>query len=226
MNFWQRQQLMFSGDEGTKLYEMVALIAGVGGLGTHIALELQRVGVKKLYLVDYDRITEGNLNRQVLYGVDDIGASKVQRARKMLEGFSLGTEIVAVDQVLTINTELPDDIDIIFDGLDNIQARFILEELACQKGYPLIHGAINSWYGQITTILPGNSLGFKAIYGKYQNEEKYREEIPAFSPVVSLVSSIEVIEEVKVFLDRGGLLVNRLLLVDADDYSLNILKLD
>lgn len=63
MDFLKRQKLMFSKEELKIIRDLVVLIAGVGGLGTHQALQLQRIGVKKIYLLDYDRVEPSNLNR-------------------------------------------------------------------------------------------------------------------------------------------------------------------
>lgn len=225
MDFWQRQRLMFNKEESDKIHDTVALIAGAGGLGTHQAVELQRIGIGKIYLVDYDRVEPSNLNRQVLYGRDDIGCCKVDRAKQLLDGFNLGTEIVTINEKITEKMKLPADVDIILDALDNFTTRYQLERLAAGRGIPLIHGGINSWYGQLTTIIPGKSKSLKEIFGKIDGKNGPQKEIPAFSPVVSIIASLQVIEGIKVILQREDTLINKLLLIDLNDYSIDLVEL-
>jgi len=222
MDFWQRHRIMFDESEFRKINQMVVFIAGAGGLGTHQVTELQRIGVKKIYLADYDRVDPTNLNRQILYGANDIERFKVKRAKEVLESFQLGTEIVALQKRITADTTIPDDVDLVFDALDNLEGRLELEKAAAQKGLPFIHGGVSSWYGQLTTIIPGKTKGLRDIFGQFKPP---RGTIPAFSPLVSIVASLQVIEGVKVLLGYQDILVNKLLLIDSRNYSLEIIKL-
>ncbi|MFW5787977.1 MAG: HesA/MoeB/ThiF family protein, partial [Halanaerobiales bacterium] len=124
---------MFSEKEYNKIRGMTAFVAGAGGLGTHQILELQRTGVKKIYLLDYDRIVASNLNRQILYGSGDIGKYKAERAKEVLDSFALGTEIVQINEKLSNDYTIPEDVDIVFDAFDNFEARFILDDLVQKR---------------------------------------------------------------------------------------------
>lgn len=222
MDFLQRQESMFSRQERDKISDLTVLIAGVGGLGTHQALELQRAGVKKIYLIDSDKIEVSNLNRQVLYGRDDRGEYKAYKAKEALDKFNLGTEIEARVERITDKTEIPAEVDLIFDALDNFTSRYQLEELAAQADVPLIHGGVSSWYGQITAIVDNETPSLKEITGA---KESKQEEIPAFSPAVSIIASLQVIEGLKVILDWEDNLKNRLLMIDLNDYTIDKIEL-
>ncbi|MFW5986275.1 MAG: HesA/MoeB/ThiF family protein [Halanaerobiales bacterium] len=223
MDFWRRQKPIFSREEEKKLRNMTVYIAGAGGLGTHQALELQRAGIKKIYLVDFDRVEASNLNRQVFYGRNDIGRYKVEAAGEFLQRFNLETEIVTINKKITLQSEIPDDVDVIYDALDNFDTRFILDELAEKAQLPFVHAGINSWYGQITTILPAETPRLRDIFGEGAEPE---EEIPVFSPVVAIIASLQVVEGIKIYLDYDNNLANKLLLVDTNDYSLNKVNLN
>lgn len=235
MDFWQRQRPMFSAEEFAKIRDMVVYIAGAGGLGTHQVVELQRIGVKKIYIIDYDNIDATNLNRQILYGREDIGKSKVDVAKDRLNSFDLGTEVVAINGMIDRNTTIPGDVDIVYDALDNFDTRFILERLAGDSGLPLIHGGVSSWYGQITTIIPEETSSLQELFAGQINANKEKKEenikdndndfIPVFSPIVSIVASLQVIEGVKVLLKRENTLKNKLLLIDSRDYSIDIVEI-
>lgn len=222
MDFLRRQKLMFSNEESNLISDLTVLVAGVGGLGTHQAIQLQRAGVKKIYLIDSDRIESSNLNRQVLYGRDDIGKFKAIKAKEVLDDFKLETEIVAIAEKVTEDTEIPADVDLIFDAFDNFESRYKLEKLATKYKLPLIHGGVSSWYGQITTIIPNKTPTLKEIIGQEQSTDG---EIPVFSPVVSVIASLQVIEGFKVILNKEDTLINKLLMIDLSDYSLNEIEL-
>ena len=124
MTILKRQNPLFNNKEQSKLKNMVALIAGAGGLGTNQAQQLQRIGIKKIYLYDYDIIAESNLNRQLFYGKDNIGETKVKIAKNHLDNFQLRTKIKTFNKKIKADLPIPEDVNIIFDALDNFSARF------------------------------------------------------------------------------------------------------
>ena len=222
MEFLTRQEEIFNSQEKEVISDLTVLIAGVGGLGSHQALELQRAGVNKIYLIDSDKIEVSNLNRQILYGREDIGEYKAKRAKAALDEFDLGTEIEARIERINDKTEIPAEVDIIFDALDNFSSRYQLEELAAQAHLPMVHGGVKSWYGQITTIVNNETPKLKDITGAKKSSE---DEIPAFSAAVAIIASLQVIEGLKIMLGREDNVKNKLLTVDLKDYSLNKIEL-
>lgn len=222
MDFLARQNLLFDSKEQELINDLTIFVVGAGGLGTHQSLQLQRIGVKKLYLVDYDKIELSNLNRQILYGREDIGEEKVAVAQKKLAGFDLGTEIVACSQKITESTEIPADVDLVLDALDNFKSRFLLEKLAREAELPFIHGGIDGWFGQVTTILPEQEKGLKDIYGSELSSEG---KIATFSPVVSTIANFQVLEAVKVALGYDEILTEQLLMIDLRNGSLDKIEL-
>ncbi|HKL75705.1 MAG TPA: HesA/MoeB/ThiF family protein [Halanaerobiales bacterium] len=224
MSILQRQNPLFNNKEQKKLKNMVVLIAGAGGLGTNQAQQLQRIGIKKIYLYDYDKIVESNLNRQLFYGKNDIGKSKVKKTKEHLDSFELNTKIKIFEKKIDKNLEIPDDVDIIFDALDNFSSRFALEKIARKNNLPLIHGGVQSWYGQITAIIPGKTVSLKEIFGVTDKNEN--ESPPVFSPVVSVIASIQVIEGIKVYLNKDDILLNKLLIIDLNQNTIDTVELN
>lgn len=223
LDFLERQRPMFTAQEMDRIRQMVVFIAGAGGLGSHQALELQRIGVRKIYLTDSDRIELSNLNRQVLYGADDLGALKAPRAKERLDDFALGTEIEAWTEHVTESTVLPEDVQLILCALDNFESRYALERVAERQGLPLVHGGVMALSGQITTIVPGATPALREIIGEVF--PKTNAPRPTLSPVVSMIASLQVVEGIKVLLGRDGTLVNRLLILDLDTYSVEVVDL-
>ncbi|MGM0498941.1 MAG: HesA/MoeB/ThiF family protein [Bacillota bacterium] len=209
-NYLKRQEKLFTEAQKNRLETLNIMIAGTGGLGTNQALQLQRVGVNKLYLYDYDLVEITNLNRQLFYGKKDIGRSKVKAAAEFLKQFDLETEIIAVNEKISLKTDLPKDIDIIFDGMDNFESRFILDQLAEEYGLPFIHAGIEKFFAQIMLVLPESNLRLKDVFAGLEKKE-----IPAvFSPAVTITAAIQVLEALKYLLKFDNYLENQLLHID------------
>jgi len=212
-DYLKRQFDIFTQKENEKLEKLNVMIAGAGGLGTHQAQQLIRMGINKIYLYDNDEVELTNLNRQIFYGRSDIGKNKVNIAKKHLATFGLETEIVAVHETIDENIQIPDDVHLIFDALDNFKTRFILEDLAIETNIPFIHGGIENWYGQIAVIIPGQTVRLKDVFSGVYNDNRTPSII---SPAVSIIASIQVLEGLKVYLNKENYLKNKLLLVDLN----------
>lgn len=186
------------------------MLAGTGGLGTNLAVQLQRIGVNKIYLYDYDKVEVSNLNRQICYGRDDIGKAKVDCAAEFLKKFKLDTEIVAKNEKIREDMELPDDLDIIFDALDNFNTRFIVDKLAQKYELPFIHAGVENFFAQIMLILPESEKRLKDIFAGAEKDE-----VPAvFSPAVTIAASFQVLEALKYLLGRDNYLSDSILHLD------------
>ncbi|MGM0549260.1 MAG: HesA/MoeB/ThiF family protein [Bacillota bacterium] len=206
-NYLKRQQSLFTKKQNKKLEKLNIMIAGVGGLGTNQALQLQRIGVNKIYIYDYDQIEITNLNRQLVYGKKDIGQPKVKIAANFLRQFDLETKIISINEKISLKTKIPLDLDIIFDGMDNFESRFILDQLAKENNLPFIHAGIEEFFAQIMLVLPQSKYRLEDVFGGYKKRE-----IPAvFSPAISITASLQVLEALKYLLGFDEYLKNELL---------------
>ena len=209
-DYLKRQKKLFTDKQEQRLEELKIMIAGTGGLGTNQALQLQRIGVKKIYLYDYDRVEISNLNRQLCYGRKDIGRPKVEAAAEFLKQFDLETEITAVNEKISEDTKIPEDVDIIFDGMDNFESRFILDQLALENELPFIHAGIEEFFAQIMLVLPESKQRLKDVFAG-----SAKTETPAvFSPAVTAAASIQVLEALKYLLNFDNYLKDQLLHID------------
>lgn len=113
---------------------------------------------------------------------------------------------------------------VVVDALDNIQTRKILQDTCRELNIPMVYGAIAGFYGQVSTIFPGdNTLDF--VYPKNtQNLQGTEKELgnPSFIP--PLIASIQVAETIKILINRGGLLRNKVLFVDLLQNSFDIIE--
>jgi adenylyltransferase/sulfurtransferase len=140
------------GEEGQQqLKKTRVLIIGLGGLGCPLSLYLTASGIGHLGLVDDDRVSLSNLNRQILYETADINRPKTEAARDRLE--ELNPEITLKRHPTRLNKQngagLIADYDIICDGSDNAETRYLVNRLCHEARKPLISAAIHGWKGQL-----------------------------------------------------------------------------
>ncbi len=198
-----------------KLLESRALIVGAGGLGGTIAYYLAAAGVGTIGLVDGDRVERSNLQRQLLYGEEDIGEPKVKAARDRLLELNSALEINTYAENLT--GENGNEIvgngkyDVLVDGVDNFAARRLINRLSLHFDLPFVHGAVYRFEGEAITFLPGRGPCYGCIFGE---EQEAAENPGPFSAAPGVVATIEATETVKYLLDFGDLLRKHLLRID------------
>jgi molybdopterin/thiamine biosynthesis adenylyltransferase len=178
-----------------QIAEASVLIAGVGGLGCFVSELLVRNGIGKLILIDQGIIDRPDLNRQMLYSINDLGKPKIEIAAKKLESIHGYTEIVPIScdvreteqlqQILSVHS-----IDGIADCLDNYQSRFALENLRTREMF-LVHGGVQDDYGQVTTI---DSSSSHSLYKLYSGMEDGTSPLPVCVQAVSIIASLMVQE--------------------------------
>ncbi|AQS35837.1 dinucleotide-utilizing enzyme [Shewanella psychrophila] len=195
------------------------LIIGAGGLGCPLALYLAAAGVGHLGLVDDDVVDESNLQRQVLFSVDDIGQPKVDCAKRRLERLNPNINITVYCERLTSDNALKiiEDYNIIIDGTDNFPTRYLVNDACILLNKPNIYGSIFRFDGQASVF-------------NYQAGPCYRCLYPAPPPpglvpscaeggvlgvLPSIIASIQATEAIKMITSIGSPLSGRLLLYDA-----------
>jgi len=203
------------GREGQeKLKAARVLVAGVGGLGSISAQYLCRAGIGHLTIIDSQDVQLTDLNRQMLYNESDIGKKKTLIAGKMLSGMNSSVEIKSIQTRINRNNieTLFDDIDIVVDGTDNFETRFLLNGECHRKGIPLIYGGIFGLKGSVMTIIPGQTPCLACFLPK---EDSADVPIPAIGPFVGIIASIQTMEVLKLILGLGEPLAGTLLKVDG-----------
>ncbi|QBF25147.1 molybdopterin-synthase adenylyltransferase MoeB [Pseudomonas tructae] len=196
-----------------------ALIVGLGGLGSPVALYLAAAGVGELHLADFDTVDVTNLQRQVLHDSASVGLSKVDSAiarltainpeitlmahRSALDEDSLATAVKAVDLVL--------------DCSDNFATREAVNAACVAQGKPLVSGAAIRLEGQLSVFDPrlAHSPCYHCLYGHGSEAELTCSEAGVLGPLVGLVGSLQALEALKLLAGFGEPLVGRLLLIDA-----------
>ncbi len=216
-------------DGQNKLQESTALIAGVGGLGSFSAMELARMGVKSLILVDRDIVSYSDLHRQVLYDEKDVGLPKVEAAKRKLASINSNVKVEVYGSSVNYR-ELMDQLvkrsDVVIDGLDNMSSRYTLNSLSIKNKKPYIFAAAIELYGNVSTIIPGNTPCLEEFYGSLNDSELPKCATSGVHPsIVYIVSSLSTNEAVSLLIGRTPNLASKLALVDLRTSSIQSINL-
>jgi len=215
------------GEEGQeKLQNALVVIAGAGGLGSVIALYCAAAGIGRIRIIDGDVVDMSNLNRQILYRTDDIGSVKVRVAESALSSLNPSTHIEPVHSMITESSvqALIEEADLVIDGLDNFSSRYILAHAAWEDNIPFIHGAVNGFYGQATTIIPGVTPCLKCLIPAAPSS--YSAPSPILGVTAGAIGIIQANEAIKILTGMGDLLTGRMLLWDGLRGDVSILPIE
>lgn len=210
------------GEEGQlKLKQGRVLVIGSGGLGSPVLYYLAAAGVGKLGVVDCDTVDLSNLNRQILHNTGDLGKPKTASAYEKLSRLNPDISICTTNVRLTAENaaELISDYQVVVDATDNFPTRYILNQACANQRIPFIHGGISGFFGQVTTIIPGQGPCFQCLFRDPPPPEALPAAPGVLGAVAGTIGTIQAGEVVKIILGTGRLLTGRLLMYDALEMS-------
>ena len=225
MRRYNRNMTALTKEENDKLHTYRVCIVGCGALGEYVLEMLGRIGIGHLTIVDPDGFDETNLNRQIYSDTWALGRSKVEVAQERMAVINPLVKVKAISLYLDKQNALGicRGHDLIIDALDNLESRFVLQDIAQALNIPLVHGAIAGWYGQVCSILPGDR-SLDLIYGNNRGHGIEKEQgNPSFTP--ALVASIQVAEAIKILIGRGEILQKQFLYIDLLNQEYMVLPL-
>jgi adenylyltransferase/sulfurtransferase len=205
------------------------LCVGTGGLGAPLSLYLAAAGVGTLGLVDFDTVDASNLQRQVIHSNKTVGMLKVDSAELMLKGLNPNLNVVKYNTMLTSANalEIFKDFDVIADGTDNFQTRYLVNDACVLTGKPNAYGSIFRFEGQASVFATEAGPCYRCLYP----EPPPPGLVPSCAEggvlgiLPGLVGIIQATEVIKLILGIGDSLAGRLLLVDALGMNFRQLKL-
>ena len=217
---FSRQLLLddFGVEQQRKLLDATVAVVGLGGLGSPVSLYLAASGVGRLILIDHDRVERSNLQRQVLYGEDALGASKADAASRLLRARYPSCEIITVSQKLTAQTARSSlgAAGVVADCSDDYPTRYALSRACIDMLKPLVSAAAVRGEGQLTTFAP--SLGGPCYQCLYPTEADGGalscSEAGVLGPVVGVMGTLQALEVIKILTGWGENLIGTLQLVD------------
>ena len=212
-----------------KLKAAKVLCVGTGGLGAPLALYLAAAGVGTIGLVDFDTVDASNLQRQIIHSTATVGKLKVDSAEIMLKGLNPYTNVVKHNTMLTSANALDifKDYDIIADGTDNFQTRYLVNDACVLTGKPNAYGSIFRFEGQASVFATADAPCYRCLYP----EPPPPGLVPSCAEggvlgiLPGLVGVIQATEVIKLILGIGESLAGRLLLIDALTMKFRTLKL-
>ncbi len=215
-------------DGQRKLLASRALIVGLGGLGSPVAMYLAAAGVGELHLADGDTVELSNLQRQIAHGDADIGVSKVASAAATLRALNPEVKLVEHHCVLAgaALTAAVAAVDVVIDACDNLGTRFAVNRACLAAGVPLVSGAAIRNEGQLSVydFRREDSPCYRCLYQE-GGEEMSCADSGVLAPLVGMVGSMQAIEALKCLVGFGDSLCGRLLLIDASTMDIRQLRL-
>ena len=195
------------------------LVIGAGGLGSPISIYLAAAGVGTIGLIDFDVVSNSNLQRQVLYGSNDIGLSKVERAKNRLLEINNNINVKTYNFKLTKDNaiEIINNYDIVADGSDNFATRYLVNDACVFQKKPVVYGSILRFDGQVSVFDSTKGPCYRCLYPEppMPGEIPSCEEGGVLGVLPGIIGSIQANEVIKYIIGKGELLIGRLLMLDA-----------
>jgi len=202
-----------------KLLGARVLIAGLGGLGSPVAMYLAAAGVGHLVLVDHDVVEISNLQRQIVHTQATIGETKVRSAAATIRALNPDTRVEPVAARLegARLAELIARVDLVVDGTDNFATRYAINDACFAGGKPLVSGAAIRMEGQVAVFDPRDreSPCYRCLYPSAEGVELNCSENGVAAPVVGVIGTVQAMEALKLIVGVGETLTGAVLYFDA-----------
>jgi molybdopterin-synthase adenylyltransferase len=219
------------GESGQKaLLNSRVTLCGCGALGTVLANHLARAGVGMIRIIDRDFIETHNLQRQILFDEDDVASNlpKAEAAARKIRAInsSITVEPVVTDLDHTNILDLVGDADLILDGTDNFETRYLINDAAVKLDKPWIYGGVIGSEGQTMTIVPGKTPCLRCLIetAPPPGMTPTCETAGVLGPAVAVIASFEAIEAIKLLAGKHDALNTHLIMVDVWDWTFRQLK--
>lgn len=207
------------GEAAARLRTSRVLVVGIGGLGSPVALGLVRAGVGSLVLIDFDRVDESNLQRQVIFDTADVGRSKVEAARERLRQSGARTQVDVVDEPFSVDNAatLVADVDLVVDGADNFGTRYLVNDACVFARRPNVFGSVARFDGQVGVFAAPGGPCYRCLHPEPPPEGLIPScaEGGVLGVLPGVIGALQVVEAVKMLAGLGTPLVGRLLIYDA-----------
>jgi len=219
---YSRQMILpgWGRDGQERLAARTAAVVGCGALGSHIAAHLVRIGVGQVILADRDLVEWHNLPRQALFSEQDAagGIPKAVAAARRLR--QLNSTVTIEEHVVDVDADTVEELvhraDVVFDGADNFEVRYLVNEACVKLGIPWVYGGVLGTYGLSAAIVPSETPCLRCLLGPMPLPGSIPtcETAGVLGPVVATVAALEVVEGLKILLGQRQALLHSLVMVD------------
>tara|TARA_Y100000590_G_scaffold151131_2_gene173674 strand:- start:1291 stop:2415 length:1125 start_codon:yes stop_codon:yes gene_type:complete len=201
------------------LQESSVLVVGAGGLGSPALLYLAAAGIGRIGLIDDDTVEVTNLQRQIIHGTSEVGESKVASAERRISDLNPEVTVEAIEGRLNVTNalEIIGRYDLVIDGTDNFETRYLIGDACEILGKPWIFGSIHRFEGQVTTFNLEGGPNYRDLFPKPPEDGLAPNcaEAGVLGVLPGIVGSIQATEAIKVILEIGDTLNGKLLVIDA-----------
>jgi sulfur-carrier protein adenylyltransferase/sulfurtransferase len=212
-----------------KLLAAKVVCIGAGGLGSPSSMYLAAAGVGTLGMIDDDIVDASNLQRQILHGNDRLRTAKVDSAERTLKNLNPDVDVIKHQTRITSHNaeQLLGAYDVIIDGADNFQTRYLVNDVALKLGKPVIHASIFRFEGQLTVFPANGSPCYRCLYPQPPPPEDAPScaEGGVLGVLPGTMGTLQATEAIKLILGLGTSLAGRLLIYDALAAKFRELKL-
>ena len=202
-----------------KLKQAKVLVVGAGGLGCPVLQYLTSAGVGKITIIEFDKVDETNLQRQVLYGSDDVGKLKSIIAKTRLEHLNSFTEVEIINIRLDASNSLNiiKSFDVIVDATDNLEARYVINDSCVILDKPMVHGSIYKYEGMVSVFNYKRGATYRCFNPSSEKKET-RNPLPAqvglFGVLPGITGTYMANEVIKIITETGEVMSGRILLIN------------
>lgn len=212
-----------------KISSAKVLVIGAGGLGCPILQYLAAAGVGTLGIVDFDMVDISNLQRQILFGSSTLGKNKAEAAKARLQDLNSDISIIAYADRLTHQNAiyLFSQYDVIVDGTDNFETRYLINDACIITNKPLVFGAIYKFEGQVSVFNYKNGPSYRCLFANPPEKGSVPNcsEIGVLGVLPGIIGTMQANEVLKIILELGATLSGKLFCYNAltlQHYILNI----
>ncbi len=197
-----------------KLKDARVLVIGMGGLGSPVLYYLTAAGIGTIGIIDFDRVSESNLNRQILHFTSDMGRPKIESGSEKLMSLNPEVKIIKYNLQVKVDNiaELIKPYDIIVDATDNFASRFLISDCCFFMKKLLVEGAVREFDGILLTIIPEVTRCYRCLYPTEP------EPVPAIPGIIGatagVIGSLQALEVIKLITNAGPI-IDKILTFDG-----------
>lgn len=199
-----------------KIRRASVLVAGAGGLGSPAGLYLAAAGIGTLGIADGDVVDASNLQRQILYGLKDVGRRKAQAAREQLLGISPESDVIAHDTQLSRENaaDVLKNYDVVVDGTDNFSTHALLSSACTSLKKPHVYASVMQFEGQLSVFDAERGPCYRCLYPSPPQAQSCAD-AGVLNALPGILGAVQAAETIKLIAGAGEPLIGRLLVVNA-----------
>ena len=208
-----------------KLKAASILVVGAGGLGCPALLYLTASGVGRIGIIDHDIVESSNLQRQILYQTDDIGKLKATIATKKLKDLNPYTLIESYPEMLKSSnvSNIFQSFDIVIDGTDNFETRYLINDACVVSGKPFVYGAVSRFDGQLSVFNYENGPTLRCLFPENDHSNIPSCEMNGVMGILpGMIGTMQATETIKMITGIGEVASGKLITYDALTNEMNI----